>query len=371
MEDYKEHKVFNMFNRKGIIITYVVVILIILFISAMLIGITTSEKEIQDIAYDEKSNIDYKVYLKENEFFDKNYLEEDNQYIASLIDYVEANFVYELSTLEKGVKYNYTYKVLAEVSVEDTKTKNSLYEYKEELIEEKKNTANTNLKLILRQPIKIDYNKYNNLINKFIEIYDLVDYDANVTINMYVNILDEKGEASNKTMPVMTLKIPLTTKTMAIDIESKEVNATNPSTSSAIDRRGYIFISIVLLMVDFVIIRKLIIFIKDTKDEEAIYNMKLRKIMISYGSYVQKLNSEFNFKGYQIVDIKLFEDLLQIRETINKPILMAEEDDPMETYFFIPAHETVYMYEIKPGTFKEKIENKRKNKKEEKEEITI
>jgi hypothetical protein len=55
------------------------------------------------VKYSETSNIDYKVLLRENEFFDNNYLESDKKYIASLIDYIDANFNYKLS-LEEDVE---------------------------------------------------------------------------------------------------------------------------------------------------------------------------------------------------------------------------------------------------------------------------
>ena len=80
--------------------------------------------------------------------------------------------------------------------------------------------------------------------------------------------------------------------------------------------------------------------------------MILRKILSNYGSYIQKLNNEFDFDCYQILEIKSFEDLLQVKETINKPILMTEKLSAMETYFFIPSENNVYIYELKAGNLR-------------------
>lgn len=374
MGGYKEHKIFDMLKRKSIIIRYIIFIVLIFVVTSMLIiEITKENKALQNIVYTENSELDYKVYLKDNEFFEDSYLGKDNQYIASLIDYIEVNFKYELEASEENIDYKYTYKILAETNVEDKTNHNSLYKFDEELVEEKEYSANTSSKLKINEPIKIDYNKYNDIINRFVDIYDLDNSNATVTINMYVDIVEEvESENCETDTPAMSVTIPLTTKTMAIDIESNSVNENN--VCKTVNTKQYLFGALVLLAIDIYLVIKLLIFIKDTKDEKAVYNMRLRKIMSNYGSYIQKLNNEFDFDGYQILEIKSFEDLLQVKETLNKPILMTEKALAMETYFFIPSERNVYIYELKAGNLSKNRGKryKEKGKKEEnKEEITI
>jgi len=95
MGGYKEHKIFDILKRKSIIIRYVILIALFFIVTSMLILQTTKENETIDLIYTENSELNYKVYLKENDFFNVRYLEKDNQYIASLIDYIEADFKYE------------------------------------------------------------------------------------------------------------------------------------------------------------------------------------------------------------------------------------------------------------------------------------
>ena len=95
------------------------------------------------------------------------------------------------------------------------------------------------------------------------------------------------------------------------------------------------------------------IYIKDTKDEESVYKMKIKKILLNYGSYIQKINNEFDYDEYQIIEMKTFEDLLQIRDTISKPILMKQNTKQKETTFIIPSKEkVVYTYKLKVKDFK-------------------
>lgn len=353
MGGYKEHKIFDMLKRKSIIIKYIVLISLIFTVTTMLISETTKKDEQKNIVYTENSSLDYKVYLKPNDFFSTRYLEKNNQYIASLIEYIEADFAYELEASEENIECKYTYKIVAEVNVKDKVNHNSLYKFTDELIEEKELSFNTKTKLKINEPIKIDYNRYNDIVNRFVSMYDLNNSNSTVTVNMYVNLIDDTESNSAEGLPAISLTIPLTTKTMAIDFESNEVNASEKSVCTTIDSGKYLFGAAVLFIIDIILVIKLIRFIKDTKDEKSVYKMRLRKIMSNYGSYIQKLNNEFIFDDdYQILEIKSFEDLLQVRETINKPILMTEKILAMETYFFIPSEKNVYVYELKAGNLR-------------------
>ena len=65
--------------------------------------------------YTEKAKVDYKVNLKENEFYEEDYLDEKNTIIASLIKNLEVEFKYNLN-LEQDQDYTYSYKILAKTS---------------------------------------------------------------------------------------------------------------------------------------------------------------------------------------------------------------------------------------------------------------
>lgn len=370
MGGYKEHKIFDMLKRKSIIAKYIVFITLIFIIIVMLFTKKPKDdKTTKDIVYIENSKLDYKVYLKENDFFEKKYLEQENQYIASLIDFIEANFKYELEASEKGLDYKYKYKIVAEVNVEDKTNHKSLYKFEENLIELKEYEHNTKTKLTINESIKVDYNRYNDIIKRFVDIYDLDNSNASVIVNMYVDILDDiTTDNAKKNTPAISLTIPLTTDTMEIDIESNEIFENSGNICKNINQVKKIYIAIILLILDIILAIKLTIFMKDTKNEKAVYNMRLKKIMSNYGSYIQKLNNEYDFEKRQILEVKSFEDLLQIKEILNKPILMTEKKFVMETFFFIPNEDGVYVFELKAGNLR-KNRAKRYKEKETIEEI--
>ena len=82
-------KITNKIINKTIIIS----ITFTLFISLLTIYLL---KEPIKKTYKQNQIVDYKVYLKENNFFEKEYLEKNNQYISSIIKNIEATFIYKI-----------------------------------------------------------------------------------------------------------------------------------------------------------------------------------------------------------------------------------------------------------------------------------
>ena len=77
-------------------INYTKVLLVILFMLVIVLNVVMYRKgfykaNVESIMYKEDNSINYKVYLKKNNFFDVPYLEEDKTYITSLIDYIKVN----------------------------------------------------------------------------------------------------------------------------------------------------------------------------------------------------------------------------------------------------------------------------------------
>lgn len=354
MGGYKKHKQFDMVKRKPIITSYSCIISIITMIVLGLF-VASSYKGAKDncINYTEKGNIDYKVYLQENEFFEKEYLKKENQYIASLIDYINAEFNYELESTKKDKDYKYMYRVESEINVSEKSTHNSIYTAKDELVPEKEGEFHGNSGLKINESLKIEYTKYNNLISRFVDVYDLDNSESSMTINMYVNILDEEN-TQNTEKPVMSLEIPLTTKTIAIDIVSNTLYDIEENVSQKFAKQKEVYIAIVLLIIDIILVIKLARFIYDTQNEKTIYRMKVRKILSNYGSYIQKINKEFDFEGYQSIELDSFERLLQIRDIKQEPILMLERKE--EAYFMLPTQsKLIYMFELNSGNTKKRI----------------
>ena len=129
------NKVYNKNNRrvKKLYIGYNgrIVIYILMFITFILLGFMFTFKaldfiEKKVINYSEKSNLDYKVYLKENDFYDEDYLDKNMVYVAGLIDKVKVDFDYNFIS-DETVDLNFDYKVMAKLLITDSNGNNTYF----------------------------------------------------------------------------------------------------------------------------------------------------------------------------------------------------------------------------------------------------
>jgi len=350
----------NQTERRNTVLAYIIAIVFISLLALSFFLMYVNSNKSYYVTYDEKSNIDYKVYLKENDFFDDEYLKSNRQYIANLIDHITANFEYNLSLDEKNVDYKYSYRIEANVDVRSKGTNYSLYNTTEELISKKKDITSSD-DVRINESVNIDYNHYNDLIKKFVDFYELDDIVSTLNINMYVNVVGscEDFEENNEQESVMTLSIPLTTKTVAIDISNDLIDNEN-SVMQCKKTNGYnsffIIMGVAFVICDLVLIVCVVRYEIKTRTAENIYEKELKKILNNYSSYIQKLNNDFDFKGYQLLKIDTFTDLLEIRDTVRQPILMKENNDKTGAYFVIPSNSKIlYVYRLKVSDIKKKI----------------
>ena len=173
------------------------------------------------VNYNESSEIDYKVYLKENDFYEEEFLGEDQVYVASLIDNVAADFKYDLNiSEEEKVKYNY--KVEYSLEIIDNKTKVIIYNPIEEVINQETLESSATNKLKIREQISIDYSKYNRAASSFISTYDLKDVSSTLVVNMSINILSIDGQSleDTKSEYKVSLNVPLIDQKISIKMTS-------------------------------------------------------------------------------------------------------------------------------------------------------
>ena len=302
------------------------------------------------IVYSEKSDIDYKVYLKENDYFKNKYLGKNTKYIASIIDYINTDFSYELSFPDSKIKYNYLYKVMAELKVKDKDDDVTYYEYAEELFNSGALEKQGNI--IINEKIDVDYNKYNDLISGFVDVFDLDRSESTLKITMKVMLLDNENEYLNELndKKEISLNIPLTTKTISIGMSSDLNN--NDNNKVLVKRSGnekyFLVIGIIWFIIALIMGISLIVYYLKNRSPLALYKKKLKSILNNYSSYIQEIDNSHKIGASVVYKLKTFDDLLEVRDTIQKPILMIHNSKKTGTFFIIPANEyTIYSYAIR------------------------
>jgi len=175
---------------------------------------------------------------------------------------------------------------------------------------------------------------------------------CNAMITLEVDVLSDCEAFSGSAVDNYTseLRIPLTTKTVNIqmtsavpDDEAKMIACTRGAGSEVFKTTA-----IVLGVVDVLMALLLGAFIYLTRTPDVTYTARVKKILSQYKSYIQKINNLFETHGYQTILVNTFDEMLEIRDTIQAPILMYENEDKTCAKFMIPTDsKLLYLYEIK------------------------
>lgn len=341
--------------------TLLILVLVVMFILGIIL-VFSSISKISTIGNKETGTVDYKVYLKDNDFYQDKYLDKGMQYIASLINTVNISFDYD-NKYSSVVNYEYDYDIKAKILVTDKyDTSKVLYE-KEEVLLENKHGNGYDDDYILLENIDIDYDKYNSYVTSFKETYAL-DCDSNLVITMSIRnkaTYNEK-DITNKTSD-LTISIPLTKNTIDISMNTNKVDN---SLDIAIDESiisnkvvfgtGIVLSGLSLLSILFLIITK------DSKND--IYRKEIDRIIKNYDRLIitssQPSIDETNYKN--IIRVMSIEELIDVTEISNEPIIYYEVVPDEKSYFIVLKQDTLYKLTISKAYLEKHKEEKNKTK---------
>ena len=348
---YKKHR------EKWIFVQVVAITVITL---AMLISgiVSYNLNKTYYIGYTESGNIDYNVFLKDNDFYEESYIGKDQSYVASIIDKIIADYSYSIDMDVDDVNYRYSYTVKSRLEIIDNTSERPLFNPEYELVSVQNKLQNTSNRLLINEIIVINYDEYNNIANSFIETYGLSNVTSNIVVTLEVDVLSDCNAFSGSSADSYSseLRIPLTTKTVNIkmasmvpDAESKMMACTRGAGSEVFKTTA-----IVLAVVDALVILVLLAFIYLTRTDDITYSARVKKILSQHKSYIQKINNLFDTSNYQIVLVDRFDEMLEIRDTIQAPILMYENPEKTCAQFIIPTDsKLLYKYVIKIDGYEE------------------
>ena len=349
----------------------VIVGLVILFIIFCITCLSLTFKGTYKLHYSETSNLDYRVYIKESEFYpNTKYLPKDKVYISSLIDYIDTDFYYTFKS-DDDLALDYGYYVEAELLIDNADGKN-IYTETETLLEEDsiKNAVDNNFKI--SENLKIDYNKWNQMATSYIDTYGLTA-DAKLNVSLYVDVIGSHAEFDKKISDkaAITLTIPLSMRTLEISMDydlSNNYDETLQYRSTIINIPFLFYTCIVLGVLDLIAMIAIITWIILTRDANTLYKKKLAKILRDYDKYVsetvitQRVEDMMKTKSLRIEVVKSFQGLIDIRDNLGVPILYHEERPGQEAVFYIVTERIGYIYVMR-------AEDLKKNKKNVKEEL--
>lgn len=322
------------------------------------------------INYNEKGNIDYKIYLKENDYYDTSYLEKGMQYVASLINTINVKFNYHIDSAQR-INYNSVYRVVGELQItEKNDPSKLLYTKKEVLVDDKTINKEDSLLSVIEE-IDIDYNKYNSIVNSYKSEYGLiVSSNLILTLEVDTNGKLEKTESQiNKTRALRVI-IPLSEQTVNIKLDIDKIDENGVVFGSnepfKIKNKVFFVVFIILLLLTIIsIVINVYLYLKNNKRD--IYKIKVQRILNEYDRLIVNGRfsideNKFNNKIYP----ESFEEMVDAATQLEVPIYYYEVIPNEKCFFVIVKDRTLYKYRLTKA-FLEKNPNNRVESVEEEE----
>lgn len=350
-------------ENKIILKQWVQVFIIIAILAAMALSIwaivrsvsqePSQGKKLYDYSYN--SNISYKVYLKPNNFFTSQYLGMNKQYITSLIDHIEVDTKYNFQSSE-DLDYTYSYELVATAKGTYSESESKMVEVwsKAYQILPSETKSGNGKTISINKNVNIDYNKYNQVMTDFRNEFGL-SVDARVDVAFKINITGGiKGEDNTlQESNVMALQIPLLKPTM--EIKPDYVNSGHETIYKESSSNGGM--NVVLLIFGIVVLVFALVLLKvfvskllaTTKKSE--YVLNLNKILKEYGDIIAEADNIPDLTKYDVVNIKQFNDLVDIEEELHSPIICNEIREDLESWFLVFHDQTAYRYILKSENF--------------------
>lgn len=332
---------FNMIFT-GSIIILVSCFVLVFFIKLFIIN------EVDHLSYDETVTPDYKVNLKDNNYYSVKTLPSGMNYIASLVDNISVYFKYKFEATDV-IDYNTTYYIEAITRVYDDKNKSkTLFEKKEILSESRTITKEKIKNLGFTESVKVDYEHFNNLVRAFKTEYGLAK-SSDVTIAFVTKTSGGNSEYKGNINlnSHATVVIPLTEQTINVSINSN--NVTNQD--RLLEKIGLNNINwynlgmfVILTSLDLYLLVKLSKNIKKYLDSFSLYDKTLKKILRDYDSIIANINNDTVITKDKVIFVESFDELIDIHDNLGSPILFNEVVKGFKSYFTIIDNNMMYRY---------------------------
>lgn len=303
----------------------------------------------QTINYNETSNLDYKVYLKPNKFYDTDYLGKNKVYIANLIDNIEINYRYNYN-IEQPTNVNFNYSIVAKLTIADGSTKNNYFEKEYVLLSNKVKSIKNGMNFILNEKVSIDYAYYNSLANNFRQQFGL-DTTSNLTVYLKVN---KNTDIENATNPVenstMFVKIPLSEKAINIELNYQDINNSNyiiQSNDSKTDNIIFGVCAAISLLATLIFSIQCIRLLTMLRGKKTIYDKYVEKILNEYDRLIVENGTGPDTENNRVIKISNFEELLDVRDNLKLPIMYYVVTKHTKSYFYIKHNDDLYLMVLK------------------------
>ncbi len=319
----------NKKNRKIFLICIIIAAVLLAF-SAYFYIKAISKKEV--LIFNEKSTAEYTVCLSENEYYKETCLGEEKEYLKVLTNEIRVMFGYN-RVYAKAVNTDFKYHIGSKLIIYNKENNREIYTDEKDLTEVKEYKGEKEVNNI-QDMVTVRFEDYASIVNKYV-----MDYSINSKAELDVYLILGEGEDETK---VATVTIPLLEQTYSI-----AKNLVDNTASENIDEgyKNYLFTSILLIVLDVIFVVVIIVkYFQNREDDE--FEAEVKRILVDYDRIVVETKSNMiNLEGKQITELGSFIELIDVRDTLEKPILYVKQDEGVRD-FIVQDRDVVYRYRM-------------------------
>ena len=352
----------NKFLQAGKYIFYLFIAIVFSLFSLYYFKMGLKNTYQEEVSYKSSSNVSYKVYLLENDYFDEPYLGMNRTYISSLINYIDINFNYNIN-FSNFVSGKYTYYIKGIIAADKVKDDDSSYWSKSYILKEPVTISYDNQNSFnIDTNAKVDYQKYNSLLNEFRKDYG-ISFDGTFKVQL---VIESESNATNikESIPVDSLievRVPLTQQVIDLSIdlsnndnegEVSETIVNNTSSNYVFLGLGILFMSVTLCLLWLIF--RYIIFIYLSKSE---YSKTLKKILSTYDSVIVNVSNLPNLNDLKVIEVNTFSELIDAHSEVRMPINYYEEVADCKSVFVLVSTNMAWVYTLINHEYEKKLAN--------------
>ena len=306
-------------------IIYSVFLAIFLSIGIFLCHNLVKRIDVAPIKYCDSGSVDYRVYLKENEFYSEAFLPKGMSYPTTAIDYIEFNYNY-IFNIDDLTNMDFDYEILGDLIIENNTTKVTALKNTYTLVDHKSKQLNGSNEIVINEKFKVDYTEYNTFANKYRTTYGV---DANSYLKVYMKIKRNTIDGSKYTLDsgkdtiiLNQVNIPLSERQIEMKIDTQNNKTCEELKFSDKQYINYTNLSFALLCVaiSLYLIKKIRYTYKRMLRRRSIYDQYINKLLKEYDRLIVVTKTLIDFRKYNIIKVPEFEELLDVRDNLKVPI---------------------------------------------------
>ena len=340
---------YESFENKLIKQIILMVFTLILSLGMIYYALNNTNKE--SISYTQNGNVDYKVCLKENNFYSQNCLDKNMSYVSSLIKNVGLTFNYDLNTSEQ-LNVKTEYEVTAKLVISNAENTSKYFEQKY-ILQDKtsEGISQINNEYKISKNIDIDYDYYNTIASTFKSQYG-VETNSYIEVSFQVFHTNKENEDIRVPSPnPVILNIPLSQKSININMTASGINKqeTQNIESSIFTLNNIIclfigIIALIICLISSLKIAKMLTLIKEKKNN---YDKFMEKILREYDRLIVETSTLPKFNNYFVTKVNSFGELIDVRDNLRLPIMYYEVAKHQKCHLYIIDNKNLYLLTVK------------------------